>query len=116
MASLTLSSHHRLRPCPACSAYSSSRPKLLTHIIYTYTMQALQDSLTSLLASLPPRPINKVALDALVAQTLEESRSKTSPDTWKAKWEYVLRKEVYELAVSIHGHLSALQAHPHAGH
>ncbi|OJT13963.1 THO complex subunit 1 [Trametes pubescens] len=63
-------------------------------------MQALQDSLTLLLASLPPRPINKAPLDALVAQTLEESRLKTSPETWKTKWEYVLRKEVYDLAAT----------------
>ncbi len=79
-------------------------------------MQALQDSLTSLLASLPPRPINKAPLDALVAQTLEESRLKTSPETWKTKWEYVLRKEVYDLAVSALSDHPVPRAHPRAGH
>ncbi|KAH9884633.1 UDP-glucose 4-epimerase [Cubamyces lactineus] len=63
-------------------------------------MQALQDSLTSLLASLPPRPIDKGALDALVEQTLEECRSKASPETWKNKWEYALRKDVFDLAAT----------------
>ncbi|KAI0352233.1 UDP-glucose 4-epimerase [Trametes cingulata] len=63
-------------------------------------MQALQDSLTSLLASLPPRPIAKHALDALVAQIIEDSKSRVNPDTLKNKWEYVLRKEIFDLAAT----------------
>ncbi|KAH9854374.1 THO complex subunit 1 transcription elongation factor-domain-containing protein [Lenzites betulinus] len=61
-------------------------------------MEALQNSLTSLLASLPPRPIQKDALDALVTQVLAESSTKTNQDTWKNKWEYVLRNEAFDLA------------------
>lgn len=63
-------------------------------------MEALQNSLTSLLASLPPRPIQKDALDALVTQVLADSSTKTNQDTWKNKWEYVLRNEAFDLAVS----------------
>ena len=63
-------------------------------------MQALQDSLSSLLASLPPRPIDKATLDTLVERTLEESKAKTNQETWKNKWEFVLRKDIFELAVS----------------
>ncbi|KAL7284940.1 hypothetical protein ACG7TL_000028 [Trametes sanguinea] len=67
-------------------------------IIGNYVMQALQDSLSSLLATLPPRPIEKGALDALVEKTLEECRPKVSQDTWKTKWEFVLKKDAFELA------------------
>ncbi|KAI8980599.1 UDP-glucose 4-epimerase [Trametes punicea] len=63
-------------------------------------MQAIHHSLTSLLASLPPRPIDKNTLDALVENTLEEYKPKISPDTWKNKWEFVLRKDVFDLAAT----------------
>ncbi|KAI9067221.1 UDP-glucose 4-epimerase [Trametes sanguinea] len=63
-------------------------------------MQALQDSLSSLLAALPPRPIQKDALDALVEKALEECRPKVSQDTWKTKWEFVLKKDAFELAAT----------------
>ncbi|KAI0640295.1 UDP-glucose 4-epimerase [Trametes polyzona] len=63
-------------------------------------MQALQNSLTSLLASLPPRPVDKTALDTLVARTLEECKSISSQETWKNKWEYVLRREIFDLAAT----------------
>ncbi|CDO77293.1 hypothetical protein BN946_scf184753.g43 [Trametes cinnabarina] len=63
-------------------------------------MQTLKKSLSSLLASLPPRPIEKDTLDALVQKTLEECRPNVSADTWKTKWEFVLKKDVYELAAT----------------
>ncbi|KAI0652734.1 UDP-glucose 4-epimerase [Trametes meyenii] len=63
-------------------------------------MQALQTSVKSLLGSLPPRPIDKAALDALVVQILDESKASNSHDTLRNKWEFVLRNEIFELAAT----------------
>lgn len=62
-------------------------------------MTSLKPYLTSLLSSLPPSPIPEEALDALVRKTLEESKGKSSPENVKAQWEYLLREEIFNLAV-----------------
>ena len=62
-------------------------------------MVALQPLLASLLDSLPPSPIEKAKLDELVARTLDESRDKSSPENRKVQWEYLLKHDVFLLAV-----------------
>lgn len=62
-------------------------------------MVSLQPFLTSLLDSLPPSPIEKAKLDELVARTLSESRDKSSPENRKVQWEYLLKHDVFLLAV-----------------
>jgi len=59
----------------------------------------LQPFLTSLLDSLPPSPIEKSKLDELVARTISESRGKSSPENRKVQWEYLLKNDVFLLAV-----------------
>ncbi|RDX44303.1 UDP-glucose 4-epimerase [Lentinus brumalis] len=63
-------------------------------------MQAIEDSLKSLLATLPPRPIEKQSLDALVERTLSQTQANANPESWKNRWEYALRKEVFALAAT----------------
>jgi len=62
-------------------------------------MVALQPLLASLLDSLPPSPIEKEKLDEVVAHTLHESRDKSSPENRKVQWEYLLKHDVFLLAV-----------------
>ena len=62
-------------------------------------MQAAEKSLKSLLQSLPPRPIEKAKLDEAVSKALDEVGQKSTPENRRTQWEYVLRNEVYTLAV-----------------
>ncbi|RPD64553.1 hypothetical protein L227DRAFT_649768 [Lentinus tigrinus ALCF2SS1-6] len=63
-------------------------------------MQAIEDSLKSLLATLPARPLEKPILDGLVERTLSQTQANANPESWKNRWEYVLRKEVFDLAAT----------------
>jgi hypothetical protein len=67
-------------------------------------MQAIETALQRLLQSLPPSPVEKQALDPLVATAVSEAEPKTSSENRKTQWEYVLRNEVFTLAVR--GHMS----------
>jgi len=51
------------------------------------------------LNSLPPSPIEKAKLDELVARTLDESKDKSSPENRKVQWEYLLKNDIFLLAV-----------------
>jgi len=62
-------------------------------------MASLQPLLASLLDSLPPSPIEKEKLDELVARTIYESRDKSSPENRKVQWEYLLKNDIFLLAV-----------------
>ena len=62
-------------------------------------MQAAEKSLKNLLQSLPPRPIEKADLDEAVSKALKEASQKSTPENRRTQWEYVLRNEVYSLAV-----------------
>jgi hypothetical protein len=53
--------------------------------------------LKNLLASLPPRPISKEALDKLVIDS--GATTKFKAQGLPAEWEYLLKKETFELAV-----------------
>lgn len=64
-------------------------------------MQAAEKSLRNLLQTLPPRPIEKDVLDAAVSKALNEAGQKSTQENRRTQWEYVLRNEVYTLAVRI---------------
>jgi hypothetical protein len=62
-------------------------------------MLSLTDSLDALLASLPPRPISQQTLDAIVKKTLNASKTKSSPENRKSQWEFLLKNDIFVLAV-----------------
>ena len=66
-----------------------------------HRMVSLQPALTSLLDSLPPHPIDHQQLDGLVRKTLDGAKSKLSPDIRKSQWEYLLRDDIFKLAVML---------------
>lgn len=63
-------------------------------------MFALSPCLAKLLCGLPPRPISKHSLDALVSNALLESKERSSAESRKSQWEYLLKNEVLRLAAS----------------
>jgi hypothetical protein len=69
------------------------------------SLDSLQPKLSSLLKSLPPRPIEQNKLNELVKDTLEKSKAKTPKivrivsEYSKNQWEYLLKNEVFLLAV-----------------
>lgn len=62
-------------------------------------MVSLQPTLITLLNSLPPSPFEQKALNELVEKTLNESKNNSSPENRKSQWEYLLKNEVFKLAV-----------------
>jgi len=64
-------------------------------------MVSLQPSLDSLLSSLTKSPISKLELETLVDETLKSSASQSSPENWKSQWEYLLKDEIFKLAVRV---------------
>lgn len=62
-------------------------------------MVSLQPFLDSLFSSLPDVPISKVQYDTLVKKTLDDSSGKSSPENRKSQWEYLLKDQVFKLAV-----------------
>lgn len=60
--------------------------------------------LSNLLSALPPHPISKSALDKLVSGIPGNAKGKGK----HAEWEYLLKKEIFQLAVSTKDHLWAL--------
>jgi hypothetical protein len=62
-------------------------------------MVSLQPFLDFLLSSLPNPPISKAQLETSVRKTLDESRGKSSPENRKSQWEYLLKNEIFNLAV-----------------
>lgn len=62
-------------------------------------MISLQPVLDSLLKSLPSPPVTQDALDSLVTDALQKATSKSSAENSKAQWEYLLKNEIFELAV-----------------
>jgi len=62
-------------------------------------MASLQPYITSLLESLPPSPVEQDKLDELVSRTLADSQDKSSSENRKSQWEYLLKNEIFLLAV-----------------
>jgi len=61
----------------------------------------LQPYITSLLKSLPPSPVQQDKLDELVSRALADSKDKSSIENRKSQWEYLLKNEIYLLAVRL---------------
>ena len=59
-------------------------------------MQAVENGLNALLSSLPTRTEE---LDAVVGQTISQTKAQANPDNWKNQWEFALRKAIFDLAV-----------------
>lgn len=62
-------------------------------------MLSLQPFLDSLLSTLPERPVSEEQLDSIVRNTLDVCKSKSSLENRKSQWEYLLKNEVFKLAV-----------------
>lgn len=63
-------------------------------------MQAVQDALTRILTTLP-QLIRKDALHEHVVHVLASLDHSVPPEVRKAQWEFVLRQEIFALAVRI---------------
>lgn len=62
-------------------------------------MVSLKPHLTSLLKSLPPSPVDQLKLDELVKKTVLQSKNGFSPENRKLQWEYLLKDDIFQLAV-----------------
>ena len=51
------------------------------------------------LAVLRARPLEKHSLNLLVEHTLLQPQANANQESWKNRWEYVLRKAVFDLAM-----------------
>jgi hypothetical protein len=60
---------------------------------------SLQPVLEALLKSLPARPIEEKTFADLVRRTLHDVNSGSTDDHRKSQWEYLLRNEIFNLAV-----------------
>ena len=64
------------------------------------SLDSLQPYLSSLLKSLPPRPVDQAKLSELVEDTLTQVKvGRTVSEHKKSQWEYLLKNEVFLLAV-----------------
>ncbi|KAM5538332.1 hypothetical protein V8D89_007934 [Ganoderma adspersum] len=63
-------------------------------------MQAIQQSLDSLLTSLPPSSGDNDSINSHVKQTLSKAQSGANPESWKNQWEFALRKSIFDLAAT----------------
>ncbi len=62
-------------------------------------MVSLKPHLTSLLKSLPPSPVDQKKLDELVESTIVQSKNDFSVENRKLQWEYLLKDDIFKLAV-----------------
>jgi hypothetical protein len=65
-------------------------------------MASLQPYIDTLLKSLPPSPVEQDTLNDLVSHALENSKDKSSLENRKSQWEYLLKNEIFLLAVRCH--------------
>ncbi|KAJ7597722.1 THO complex subunit 1 transcription elongation factor-domain-containing protein [Mycena floridula] len=64
-------------------------------------MDSLQRTLTALLESLPPPPVEQNQLTQLVKKALQESKNpRSSVEHSRNQWEYLLKNEIYKLAAT----------------
>jgi len=64
-------------------------------------MVALRPYLVKLLESLPPPPAQQHQLQEIVKKTLLDARHHAYSENWKSQWEYLLKAEIFKLAVSL---------------
>ena len=63
-------------------------------------MASLAPTLKALITSIPS-PVDRKTLDKLVNSTIQESQSKVPAENRKSQWEYLLKNEIFILAVSV---------------
>ncbi|KZT22699.1 hypothetical protein NEOLEDRAFT_1119319 [Neolentinus lepideus HHB14362 ss-1] len=64
------------------------------------SMSSMEDTLQKISNSLPHRPIEKDRLDMLVKAALEENGEVQGRETRKARWEFLLKDEIFKLAAT----------------
>ena len=69
-------------------------------------MASLHPYITFLLKSLPPSPVEQDILNELVSRALTDSKDKSSLENRKSQWEYLLKNEIFLLAVRCHWYFS----------
>lgn len=62
-------------------------------------MSSQAQSVQSLLKSFPQRPFDQKVLHELVGKEVQNFQGKSSPDNLKSQWEFLLKNEVFTLAV-----------------
>jgi hypothetical protein len=65
------------------------------------TMVSLAPHLNSLIKSMSVQPVDELILDSLIQKELNESSKKVSVENRKSQWEYLLKNEVFALAVRL---------------
>ena len=68
--------------------------------VFTAAMPSLSPCFKKLINSLPADPLDPQIIDNLVKKALEDSNSISSIENRKSQWEYLLKNEVFTLAVS----------------
>lgn len=64
-------------------------------------MTSLLPCFKKLVNSLPTGPLDPQTLDSLVKKALEDSKNVSSIENRKTQWEYLLKNEVFTLAVCV---------------
>ena len=72
----------------------------------TTIMVSLAPHLESLAKAIFVRPVDALTLDSLVQKVLNDTSHKVSAENRKSQWEYLLKNEIFALAVSIASLLS----------
>ena len=74
-------------------------------LLTTNLMASLAPHLKTLVKLISARPVDALTLDRLVQKVLDESNKKVSVENRKSHWEYLLKNEIFTLAVRIAGSL-----------
>ena len=87
-------------------SYSQKLTRKINHLLCDNTVMdnklclaSLLPYITSLLKSLPPPPVEQDTPDELVSHALADSKDKLSLKNHKSQWEYLLKNEIFLLAV-----------------
>jgi THO complex subunit 1 len=64
-------------------------------------MVSLAPHLKSLIKSMSAQPVDELILDSLIQKELNETSKKVSVENRKSQWEYLLKNEVFALAVRL---------------
>ncbi|TCD68305.1 hypothetical protein EIP91_011164 [Steccherinum ochraceum] len=63
------------------------------------SLQVFSSRLQELVQLFPARPISRESFDTLVTDTLAKAEQQSSPENRKATWEFVLKDDIFSLAV-----------------
>lgn len=62
-------------------------------------MSSQAQSIQLLIKSFPQRPFDQKVLSELVGKEVQKFQGKSSPENLKSQWEFLLKNEVFTLAV-----------------